>query len=281
MTPRRSVLSVPASEASKVAKAMALVVDEVVVDLEDAVAPDHKYGAREAVARLRPREIGELAVRVNAVDTQWFQEDLLAVVANEAVDSVVLPKSATAEQVQRVAGDLTEAEKYQGRARPVQIQALIESPIGLGNVREIAAASQRVTSLILGYADLSASLGRRLDASWQFAQDALVLAARIAGVQAIDGPLLSVDADDRLLRVAIEAQANGFDGKWVIHPRQVAPVQRSFTPTEAEIEEASEVIRILQSAARGGRGAVQWRGRMLDEAIAEQSRRLLARVPQR
>ena len=174
--------------------------------------------------------------------------------------------------------ELARLEMEHGRRAAVEIQALIESALGIGDVRAIATASTRVVSLIIGYADLGASLGRRADAPWQFAQDAVILAARIAGIQAVDGPLLTVHADAALERAASTAESLGFDGKWVIHPRQAGVVQAAFTPATADVEEAQGLLAAMDEAIADGRGAVEWRGRMLDEAVAVQARRVLARV---
>ena len=275
---RRGVLSVPASEPRKIAKALAAPVDEVVVDLEDAVAVDEKEAARENVAALSPREAGLLAVRVNALGTPWSEADIAACVANPAVQSIVLPKAEDASALKDLATRLDELEAASKRSDPLRLQLLLESPTGIHNAAAIAAAADRVDALIIGYADLSASLGRRIEASWQFAQDAVVLAARLAGVQAIDGPLLTVAADDALRRAAAYAEALGFDGKWVIHPAQVESVQRTFTPSDDEVVEAQEILAVMGSAATDGRGALQWRGRMLDEAVAVRARRILERT---
>jgi citrate lyase beta subunit len=278
MTSRRSVLSVPASEPAKVAKALAFDVDEVVVDLEDAVAPGRKDEARSALGAIAARERGSIAVRVNCLGSAWLQEDLAAVVANPAITSIVLPKVDSAEDIAAVERELARLEKEQGRGTAVEIQALIESARGVGDVRPIASSSARVVALIIGYADLGASLGRRADASWQFAQDAIILAARIAGIQAVDGPLLTVHADEALETAAATAESLGFDGKWVIHPRQAEMVQRAFTPAPEDVEEAQGLLAAMDEAMSDGRGAVEWRGRMLDEAVAVQARRVLART---
>lgn len=278
MTTRRSVLCVPASEPAKVAKALAFDVDEVVVDLEDAVAPGRKTEARAAIGDLFLRDRGSIAVRVNCPGSTWLQQDLAAVVANDAITSIVLPKVDSAEDITDVERDLARLEKEHGRRAAVEIQALIESARGIGDVRAIAAASTRVVSLIIGYADLGASLGRRADGPWQFAQDAVILAARIAGIQAVDGPLLTVHADSALEKAASTAESLGFDGKWVIHPRQAGVVQAAFTPATADVEEAQGLLAAMDEAIADGRGAVEWRGRMLDEAVAVQARRVLARV---
>lgn len=274
---RRAILSVPASESRKIAKALAAKVDEVVVDLEDAVALDDKEAARGNVETLAPREHGLLAVRVNAIGTQWHEADVAACAANPAIDSIVLPKGEDPEALRALVGRLDTLEAASRRSVPLCVQILIESAEGIHRAVPLAAASERIVALILGYADLSASMGRRVEASWQFAQDAVLLAARLAGVQAIDGPLLTVADDEVLARAASTAEALGFDGKWVIHPAQIGTVQRAFTPSEEEVADALGIIGALDAAAAEGRGALQWRGRMLDEAIAVRARRTLER----
>jgi citrate lyase subunit beta/citryl-CoA lyase len=275
---RRGVLSVPASETRKIAKALAAQVDEVVVDLEDAVAVDEKNAARENIVALSPRGSGLLAVRVNALGTPWAEADIAACAANPAVHSIVLPKAEDPGALADLSGRLDDLEATSARTDPLGLQLLLESPAGIHDAVRIAAATDRVVALIIGYADLSASMGRRIEASWQFAQDAVVLAARLAGIQAIDGPLLTVAADDALRRAASDAEALGFDGKWVIHPAQVETVQRAFTPSDDEIVESREILAVIEGAARDGRGALQWRGRMLDEAVAVRAQRILDRT---
>lgn len=199
---RRAVLSVPASEPRKILKALAADVDEVVLDLEDAVAVDEKDAARDNIVTLAPRARGLLAVRVNAVGTPWHEADVAACAANSAVDSLVLPKSEDPAALCALARRLDSLESGKRRGIPMHVQALVESAAGVHRAVPLAAASDRVCALILGYADLSASMGRRVDASWQFAQDAVLLAARLAGVQAIDGPRLTLADDEPLARAA-------------------------------------------------------------------------------
>lgn len=275
---RRAVLSTPASEPRRIAKALALDVDEVVVDLEDAVAPGEKDAARANIAAITRRDRGAVAVRVNAIGTSWHEADLVACVAQAAVETIVLPKAEDPEAIAGLAARLADLEAERGRSRAIGIQALIESPLGVARATEVALASDRLVGLIIGYADLSASMGRRVEASWQFAQDAVVLAARVAGLQAIDGPVLTVAADGALEEAAHHAESLGFDGKWVIHPAQVPTVRTAFTPTDDDVAEAREILAALAEAEGAGRGAVQWRGRMLDEAVAVRARRTLDRV---
>jgi citrate lyase subunit beta/citryl-CoA lyase len=217
-----------------------------------------------------PRKIAKaLAVAV---------DDLAACVANPCVGSIVLPKSEDPAELQALAGRLDRLESAAGREVPLGIQALIESPAGLRHAVRIAVATERMAALIIGYADLSASMGRRLTASWQFAQDTVLLAARVAGVQAIDGPLLTVAVDEALTRACAQAEALGFDGKWVIHPAQVPTVQQAFRPSDEEVEEAQQILAVMRIASDEGRGALQWRGKMLDEALAARARRTLERA---
>ncbi|RHW23793.1 CoA ester lyase [Nocardioides immobilis] len=272
---RRAVLSVPASEPRKIDKAWGLEVDEVVIDLEDAVSVDQKDTARTNIAHLSARAQGSVAVRINALGSEWAENDIVAAVASPVVDSIVLPKAEDPAAILDLSRHLDLLEDRAGRTKALGIQALIESPRGVQQVQGIASASNRMTALIIGYADLSASLGRRIDAPWHTVQDLVLLAARAAGIQVIDGPLLTTAADADLDRAASVAQGLGFDGKWVIHPAQIPAVQRVFTPTDEEVAEAREILEAMDDAQREGRGAVQWKGRMLDEAIAMRARRVV------
>lgn len=267
-------------------KAADLEVDEIVLDLEDAVAPAAKEEGREAVlaALVDPRWSGRtVAVRVNAPRTPWCHRDLVALAGLAAQPgSIVLPKVESA-------GDLAFAERLldgaeaDGRERPLRIQALIETAAGLGRAGEIAAASERLEALILGYADLAASLGRGRaaaadPAAWLAAQDAVLVAARANGLQAIDGPHLGVEPDDAFLAAARHARELGFDGKWAIHPSQVEPLEELFTPSPEEVDHARAVVEALARAEReGNAGAVALDGEMLDEALRASALRTLAR----
>lgn len=274
---RRSCLSVPASSERMLAKAQGLPADEVVIDLEDAVAISAKDQARAAaVDALGGWEGPPVAVRVNAPGTPWCHLDLTALgELAEPPATIVLPKVESAGDLGFVDRLLAGVEAGSGRARPLGVQALIETAAGLARVDEIAAASARLDSLILGYADLAASLGgaRDLDA-WLPAQHAVVVAARANDLQAIDGPHLGVEPDEAFRAAAARARDMGFDGKWVIHPSQIEAVNELFVPTEAELERARAVIAALEAA---GQGAVSLDGEMLDEAVRAAALRVLAR----
>jgi citrate lyase subunit beta / citryl-CoA lyase len=259
------------------AKAATLPADEIVIDLEDAVAAEEKDAAREAVAAaLRGGDLADrlVAVRVNALGTPWCKRDVQAL-AQVGPATLVLPKAERPDDVQRLAGMLERTGSRLG------VQALIETAAGLQNAGEIAAASPRVRSLILGYADLSASLGRpsaggEAPASWLFAQETVLVAARAAGVQAIDGPYLRLGDDAGVRAWAAHARALGYDGKWAIHPSQLAPINEAFSPTPEELERARAIVAALDRAE--GRGAVELDGQMIDEAHRRLAEAVLARA---
>jgi citrate lyase subunit beta / citryl-CoA lyase len=287
-TARRSCLSVPGSSEKMLARAPTLAADELVLDLEDAVASEAKDDARALVLHAlasEPFAGRNVAVRVNAPGTPWCHADLIALAgAARPPASVVLPKVESAGDLAFADRLLDGAERAAGRDRPLRIQALVETASGLARIYEIAAASPRLDALILGYADLAASLGRSpggagdLD-GWRPAQEAVLTAARAHGLQAIDGPYLGVAVDDGFVAAATRARDSGFDGKWAIHPSQVAPLNDVFTPSAAELERARAIIAALDEAARGERrGAVALNGEMLDEAVRVAALRTLSRA---
>jgi citrate lyase subunit beta/citryl-CoA lyase len=283
VAPRRSVLCVPATDPRRISKALASGADEVVVDLEDSVAPADKAAARDVLAgydwTAAPDGV-RVAVRVNAPGTPWCHRDLEAVVALP-VASVVLPK------VER-RGDLTfaerlldglEAEAY--RTERLTIQALVETAAGLTHLHDVVADIDRLDTLLIGYADLAASLGRGpgLGAeTWLPSQERVLSCARAAGLDAVDGPFLAVQDDEPFQAATDRAAALGFDAKWAIHPRQVSRINATFTPTEELVERSREVIAALDAGHAAGRGAVELDGELVDEAMALAARRVLARV---
>jgi len=281
VTRRRTCLVVPAAPAAKLEKGRSLDADEVVVDLEDAVVPAAKDDAREVVADVLAQDFAapSVAVRVNAIGTPWCHLDLAAVAASAREQvTVVLPKIESAGDLAFADRLLAGAEGAAGRSTPVRLLALIETAAGLQAVGELARASERLDGLILGYADLGASLGRAPDGDWRYAQDALLVAARAAGIQAIDGPHLAIRDDEPFRAAVAHARALGFDGKWAIHPAQLGALREAFTPTEAEVAAARKTLAALERAAADGVGTVAVGDRMLDEALAVSARRVLARA---
>ena len=281
---RRASLVVPAAPASKLAKGAVLVADEVVLDLEDAVVPAAKDDARSAIAAALGGEWAApaVAVRVNAIGSPWCHLDLAALAqSGRAALTAVVPKVEHPHDLAFADRLLDGAEAAAGRRQPVRLLALIETAAGLSAAGEIARASTRLDGLILGYADLAASLGRPGGGGpqdWRFAQDALLVAARAAGIQAIDGPHLGVRDDDGFRASVAHARSLGFDGKWAIHPAQIETLRDAFTPTEDEVAEARATLEVLRAAAAAGSGAVAAGDWMLDEALALSARRVLARA---
>jgi citrate lyase subunit beta / citryl-CoA lyase len=283
MSRRRACLVVPAAPAAKLAKGATLRADEVVLDLEDAVLPALKDEARAAVAQALAGgwAAESVAVRVNAIGSPWCHADLLALAASgrETV-TAVLPKVEHAADLAFADRLLAGAEAAAGRTTPVRLIALIETAAGLAAAVEIARASERLDALVLGYADLAASLGRPGGGDWRFAQESVLVAARAAGLQAIDGPHLGTRDDDAFRAAALHARALGYDGKWAIHPTQIETLHQTFTPSDEEVAGAREVLAALERAAADGAGAVAVAGQMLDEALALSARRVLARADQ-
>jgi citrate lyase subunit beta/citryl-CoA lyase len=271
MLARRSCLSVPGSSQSMLAKAPELGADEVVLDLEDSVAPEAKQEARSLVAGAL--DGAPAAVRINGLASAWWRDDVDAV--GGLAGSLVVPKVEGPEDLERVARRLDALGEPAGGTR---LQALIETARGLQHVGEIAAASARLDTLILGYLDLAASLGRPLrqdePGRWLHAQETLLVAARASGRQAIDGPHLAVDDEAGLLRAAEHARALGYDGKWAIHPAQVPVLNSTFSPRPEELERAQAVLDALAEAEAG---VLEAEGQMLDEASRKHALGVLAR----
>jgi citrate lyase subunit beta/citryl-CoA lyase len=288
MLARRSCLSVPGSAERMLAKLGSLEADEFVLDLEDAVVPRAKDDARRLVVATlagdAPARRGVMSVRINAPRSPWCHRDVIALAdLQERPDTMVVPKVESAGDLAFVERLLDGAEAAAGRRRPIRLQALIETAAGLARIQEIAAASERLDALILGYADLAASLGRSARAAqdletWRPAQEALLLAARANGLQAIDGPYLGTAPDAGFEAAARRARDLGFDGKWAIHPSQVGVLNDLFTPSAEELERARAVVAVLEQAERDGRGAVSFEGEMVDEAVRVAALRTVARA---
>jgi citrate lyase subunit beta/citryl-CoA lyase len=271
-------------------KARALDADEVIVDLEDSVPAELKARAREQVcAALRTGEwrAGTVAVRINATTSRWCHRDVIELIerAGDRLAALIIPKvegSADVEFVARLAG-LVEQET--GREQPIALELLIETATGLRRIHESARASDRVEALIVGYADLAASLGRPMrdaggedGASWDHVLQTVLVAARDAGAEAIDGPYFEIADLDGLRGRAARARSLGYDGKWALHPSQIAPLNEIFSPTAAEFGHASAVLdELARAESADGRGAVMLEGQMIDEAMRKQATQIVAR----
>lgn len=290
MKPRRSVLAVPGSNPKMIAKAKTLPVDEVFLDLEDAVAPGAKAAARaNIVAALNEPGWGAQlrVVRVNDWSTEWTFADVISVVegAGRWIDAILLPKVTDAGQVQALDLLLTQLEKASGlEVGRIGIEPQLENALGLRNIDAIATASPRVQALVFGPADFMASINMRtlvvgeqpegydVGDAYHHILMTILLTARAHGLQAIDGPYLQVRDVDGFRRAAGRTAALGFDGKWVLHPGQVDACNEIFSPRQADYEHAELILETYAfhtSEAGGARGAVMLGDEMIDEASAK------------
>jgi malyl-CoA/(S)-citramalyl-CoA lyase len=294
MKPQRSTLSVPGHMAAMHPKALASPADCVMLDLEDSVPPEAKGEARAQVIHTlqnaAPRP-GLHAVRINALDTPFGYRDLLEVAeaVGDRIQSVVVPKVNHPGDIHFVARLLDGVEMRLRRSQPVEIEASIETAAGLEQVSAIAHASTRVRALVFGVADYSASVGARLVSlsghgeaeeavypghRWHFALSRIIMAAKAAGLLAIDAPYGNFKDNAGLARAAQNAAALGCDGKWAIHPGQIEIINQAFTPSREDIERAWRIIAADEAARAEGRGAVAVDGRMIDQATVRLARRL-------
>jgi citrate lyase subunit beta / citryl-CoA lyase len=280
--PRRSELATPASNDAMFAKAAASGADLVFLDLEDACAPAEREAARGKAARaLRDLDWGRTAraIRMNAIDTRWAYGDVIEVVstAREALDVIIVPKVRRARDVWWVDVLLTQLEETLRLGKRIALEVLIEETEGLQHVDEIAAASDRLEAVIFGAGDFSASQGARVDTNfdpvvdipgdvWHYARARILVAARTAGIDAIDAPFPNYK-DPAAYQVACErAAAMGFTGKWAIHPSQVEIANTAFSPTEEEITHAQRLMAAYRAAEADGRGATSLDGMLVDAA---------------
>ncbi len=283
--PRRSCLAVPGSSPRFLEKAQGLNVDHVLLDLEDAVAPEAKRDARaHVVAALQDGRWDDkvTTVRVNGALTAWAYRDVIDVVeqAGPYLDAIVLPKVGGPDQIAWLDLLLGQVEQATGLpAGRVGIEAQIEDARGLAQADAIAGASPRLEALVFGPADFMASLGMRsleigIQPQGYAGGDAfhypllqMLVAARAHGLQAIDGPYAAIGDDDGLRRAAVSAAALGYDGKWVIHPGQIEIVNTAFSPSPAEYDRAELLLEACEYYTTvENRGAAQVDGEMIDEA---------------
>jgi citrate lyase subunit beta/citryl-CoA lyase len=275
--PRRSVLYVPASNARALEKARALDADALIVDLEDAVAPAAKDGARAAaVAAARAGAFAprELAVRVNALTTPWGAADLAAV-ADAGADAVVLPKVESPDEVHAAEAALAAA----GAPRTLALWAMIETPRGVLAAGAIAAASPRLACLVAGTSDLTKDLRARPTAGRAEVLTSLaliLLAARAHGLAALDGVHLDLADDAGFEAACRQGRDLGFDGKTLVHPRTIEVANRVFAPEPAEVEAARRVIAAHAAAVQAGSGIAVVDGRVVEALHVEAARRLVA-----
>ena len=289
---RRTCHAVPGSSERFLAKAPQLDADEVFLDLEDAVAPSAKEEARwRVIQALKETDFGPktVVVRVNATDTPHYYRDLIGVVeqAGDRLDAIMLPKVRTPGDVEMTDKLLTQVELAMAlEPGRIGIEAQIEDAAGLIACEAIATASARMETLIFGPGDYSAAVGIPVTTigaapagypgdHLNYVYSRLVVAARAAGIQAIDGPYAAVKDEDGLRERAMLARALGMDGKWTIHPAQIAVVNDAFTPRRDEWERAEAMLAAYERARTGeARGAAMFEGEMIDEANRRMAERL-------
>ncbi len=291
---RRSELSTPGSNEHMMEKAAANTADLVLLDLEDAVAPNEKVKARAKVARsLKALDWGKKtrAVRINDLESAYAYQDIISIVeeAGDYLDILIIPKVKTAKEVWWVDVLLSQIEKRLQLARRIKLEVLIEEVEAMLNVAEIARASSRLEALIFGPGDYSASQGIDSqgiegaiagypDDVWYYARNTIAIAARAAGIDAIDGAYANFKDPVGYERECIRAKTLGFVGKWVIHPSQLAIANRVFSPTPQEIAYARRLDAEYTKALANGQGAVAIDGKMIDAAIVRSFRNTIQKA---
>ena len=281
---RRTLLFVPGSTPERIAKAIATSADGVILDLEDAVAPAEKVRAREwVVAALRGVDFRgkERIVRVNPLDGPWGEDDLAAVVP-AVPDALVLPKTSAREQVVRLDDAVTRHEREAGlEPGQVRLHLLVETVTGVLNAVEVAHASPRAAALFFGAGDLARETRGRLvpsRASELYALSQVLFAARAAGLEALDSPHFDLANEAGLEAHARFAVELGYDGKAVIHPKQIEIVNRLFTPSPDAVEHARRVVAAYEQAEAAGAGALTLDGQFIDAVHVAMARETLMRA---
>ncbi|WP_208027318.1 HpcH/HpaI aldolase/citrate lyase family protein [Rhabdothermincola sediminis] len=277
LRPRRSVLYMPGANERALEKAKTLPADALILDLEDAVAPDAKAEARDRVcAAAASGEYGsrEITIRVNGLDTRWHADDVRAA-AQAGPDAVVVPKINSAADVAAVEKALEAA----GAPDRTRIWAMVETPVAMLHAEEIATASERLAVLVMGTNDLAKELHAEHVPGRQPLLTGLglcLLAARAAGKAILDGVYNDIGNEEGFAAECRQGRQMGFDGKTLIHPSQLEPCNRIFAPSEDEIAAARAIIAAFEEAEREGRGVVTVNGRMVENLHVEQARRTLA-----
>lgn len=291
---RRSELAVPACSDNMFDKAAACGADLVFLDLEDATPAAFKEESRgKAINALNDLDWGRTvrAVRINGLDTRWCHDDVIEVVtrAGRNLDTIIIPKARTARDVWWVDVLLTQLESKLNLDKRIRLEVLIEEVEGLANAEEIAAASDRLDALIFGVGDFSLSQGARVDTNfvplgeypgefWAYARNKVIVAARIAGIDAIDAPYPDYRDLAGYERDARRASLLGYTGKWAIHPDQVPVANEVYAPTADEIARAEANVAAYREAEAKGRGAVGVNGVLVDAAHVKQAEQTLARA---
>jgi len=290
---QRSELAVPGSSPKMFEKALSSNADYVFLDLEDAVSPNDKITARQnvikALKEINWREKGKtISVRINSLDTHYMYRDVIEIVeeVGDRVDTLLVPKAGTASDVYMVDCLLTQIETNKKIKNKIGIECLIETALGMSNIKEIAKSSDRLEALHFGVADYAASLRARTVVigglnpdypgdQWHHGLSELVMTCRAYGLRAIDGPFGDFNDPDAYIAAAKRGAAIGIEGKWAIHPSQIDLANKVFSPPKTEVSKAKKILEELEKAAKEGKGAAQLDGRMIDAASARMAENIV------
>ena len=307
----RSELAVPGSQPQLFEKAAKSAADVVFLDLEDAVAPDDKEQARKnVITAINEIDWGSkaLSVRINGLDTHYMYRDVVDVLeqAGDRLDLIMIPKVGTASDVYAIDMLVTQIEAAKGRKKKIGFELIIETALGMQNVEAISGASRRNESLHFGVADYAASTRARTtnigganpdysvltdklaDGSrathwgdmWHYALARMVVAARANGLRPVDGPFGDFSDADGYKAAAGRAAVLGCEGKWAIHPSQVALANEAMGPSAKDVERAKRILIAMEEAAKAGKGAVSLDGRLIDYASIRQAEVLVKKAEQ-
>ncbi|MEM9853348.1 MAG: L-malyl-CoA/beta-methylmalyl-CoA lyase [Pseudomonadota bacterium] len=294
--PNRCQLFGPGTRPANFEKMAASAADVINLDLEDSVAPDDKEAARaNIIAAIGDVDWGKktLSVRINGLDTPYWYRDVVDLLeqASDRLDQIMIPKVGNASDIYAVDALVTAIERAKGREKPISFEVIIESAAGIAHVEEIAAASPRMAAMSLGAADFAASMGmattgiggtqenyymiregvKHWSDPWHWAQAAIVAACRTYGVLPVDGPFGDFGDDEGYRAQALRSATLGMVGKWAIHPKQVGLANEVFTPSEAAVTEAKEILAAMEEAKASGAGATVYKGRLVDIASIKQA----------
>ena len=294
--PNRCQLFGPGSRPEILPKMAKSDADVINLDLEDSVAPSDKDSAREnIIIAISDVDWGSktLSVRINGLDTPYWYRDVVDLMeqAGDRLDQIMIPKVGCAADVYAVDALVTAAEAAKGRQKKIGFEVIIESAAGIAHVEEIAASSPRLEAMSLGAADFAASMGMQTTGiggtqanyymhheganywsdPWHWAQSAIVAACRTHGVMPVDGPFGDFSDDEGFRAQALRSATLGMVGKWAIHPKQVALANEVFTPSEAAVSEAREILAAMEDAKANGLGATTYKGKLIDIASMKQA----------
>lgn len=286
----------PGSRPALFAKMAASAADVINLDLEDSVAPGDKDQARaNIIAGIGDIDWGNktLSVRINGLDTPWWYRDVVDLLeqAGDRLDQIMIPKAGCAADIYAVDALVTAIERARGRTKPIAFEVIIESAAGICHVEEIAAASPRLQAISLGAADFAASMGMATTGiggtqenyymiregqkywpdPWHWAQAAIVAACRTHGLLPVDGPFGDFSDAEGFRAQAMRSATLGMVGKWAIHPSQIALANEVFSPSEAAVTEAREILAAMEKAKAEGAGATVYKGRLVDIASIKQA----------